>query len=409
MVVEKKKGVFDGITITAFGGAVVGPLTMKFFADHGATVIRIESMKRPCTLRTGGPYKGGKPGINLAGYFNFYNGNIFSFTLNMSHPKAISIAKKLVSKSDVVMENFTPAVMPGWGLGYEDLKRAKPDIIMLRQSGFGSEGPYAQTAAFGMVLAAIAGLPNFVGWPDGGPLPLGVSAYTDCISPRFASAAVIAALDYRNKTGQGQLLDLSQFETALYFILPAILDYVSNGREPGRNGNASSYAVPHGVYPCKGEDRWCTIVIANDAQWAKFCEIIGKPEYAADERFSTLLNRKENEDEVNRIVSEWTANIVPEEVMKILQTEDIAAGVVQNTADVYNDPQLRGRNIFWPMEHNEMGTFTHLGQSFQLSATPSMPRSPSPIMGEHTEYICSKILGMTDEEFVSLMGEGVFE
>ncbi len=409
MVTEMKKGVFSGITVTAFGGAVVGPLTMKFFADHGATVIRIESMKRPCTLRTGGPYKGGKPGINLAGYFNFYNGNILSFALNMSNPKAVSVAKRLVSKSDIVMENFTPAVMPGWGLGYEDLKQVKPDIIMLRQSGFGSEGPYAQTAAFGMVLAAIAGLPNFVGWPDGGPLPLGVSAYTDCISPRFATAAVIAALDHRNKTGKGQLLDLSQFETAMYFILPAILDYVANGREPRRMGNASTSEVPHGVYPCQGDDRWCTIAVANDKQWTDFCRIIGKPEYAVDERFCTLLSRKRNEDEVNRIVSEWTAGLTPDEVMKKLQAENIPAGIVQNTSDVYNDPQLRGRNIFWPMEHSEMGTFTHLGQSFQLSGKPSVPRSPAPILGEHTEYVCSKILGMTDDEFVTLMGEGLFE
>jgi benzylsuccinate CoA-transferase BbsF subunit len=406
---EAEKGVFDGLMITAFGGAVVGPLTMKFFADHGATVIRIESIKRPCTLRTGGPYKEGKPGINRAGYFNFYNGNILSFALNMSSPKAIDVAKKLVSKSDVVMENFTPAVMPGWGLGYEDLKKVKPDIIMLRQSGFGSEGPYAQTAAFGMVLAAIAGLPNFVGWPDGGPLPLGVSAYTDCISPRFASAALIAALDHRNKTGKGQLLDLSQFETAMYFILPAILDYAVNGREPARNGNAVAYAAPHGVFPCKGEDRWCTIDVESDEQWSNLCNVIGKPEHITDARFSTLLNRKQNENEVNRIVGEWTANFTSEEAMVKLQAAGIPAGMVKNTSDVYGDPQLRSRNIFWSMEHSEMGTFTHLGQSFQLSETPAKPRSPAPALGEHTEYVCTKILGMTDDEFVGLIGEGVLE
>ena len=406
---DGQQEVFKGLTVVAFGGAVVGPLTMKMFADHGATVIRTESTKRPCTLRTSGPYKDGKPGLNRAGYFNFYSGNILSMGLNMTNPKAADVARRLVSRADVVTENFTPAIMPGWGLGYEDLKKVKPDIIMLRQSGFGSAGPYAQTAAFGMVLAAIAGLPNFVGWPDGLPLPLGVSAYTDCISPRFAAAAVIAALDHRNKTGEGQLLDLAQFETALYFILPAILDYVSNGREPKLAGNSSPGAAPHGVYPCQGEDRWCTVAVTTDSEWAALCEVIGKPECAADPRFATLMARKQNEAEVNRTVAEWTAQLPPEEVMARLQAAGVPAGVVQNTRDVYSDPQLRQRNIFWPMEHSEMGRFTHLGQSFQLSRTPSRPRSPSPTLGEHTEYVCTKIIGMSDDEFVSLMNEGVFE
>ena len=404
-----EKSVFSGLTVTAFGGAVVGPLTMKFFADHGARVIRVESTKRPCTLRTSGPYKENKPGLNRAGYFNFYSGNILSFALNMENPRALNVTKALVSKSDVVMENFTPAVMPGWGLGYEDLKKVKPDIIMLRQSGFGSQGPYSQTAAFGMVLAAIAGLPNFIGWPDGIPLPLGISAYTDCISPRFASSAVIAALDYRNKTGKGQLLDLSQFETALYFILPAIMEYASSGREPARRGNASPYAVPHGVFPCKGEDRWCTISVSNDGQWVTLCTTIGKPEYINDPRFNTVVNRKQNEDELNKLLGEWTVNFTPEEVMTRLQAAGIPAGVVQNISDVYNDPQLRQRNIFWPMQHTEMGMFTHLGQSLQLSETPSRPRQASPTLGEHTEFVCTKVLGMSDEEFVELLGAGVLE
>jgi len=185
----------------------------------------------------------------------------YSMALDMAHPRAIEVARKLIAQADIVMENFVPGVMEKWGLGYEELKKVKSDIIMVRQSGFGAVGPYAHLPAFGTILAAIAGLPNFIGWPDRGPLPTGVGPYTDCISPRFASAALMAALDYRNRTGKGQLLDLSQFETATYFILPAILDYVVNGREPLQMGNSSTYAVPHGVYPCKGKERWCTIVL----------------------------------------------------------------------------------------------------------------------------------------------------
>jgi len=405
---DTRNGVFSDIKIAGFCWAVVGPLTMKYFADYGATVIRVETSKRPCTMRISAPYKDGKPGLDRSGYFNHFSANMFSMALNMEHPQALEVARRLVTKSDVVMDNFTPGVMESWGLDYEELKKVKPDIIMLRQSGFGSWGPYAQQPAFGMILAAMAGLPNFIGWPDRGPLPVGVSAYTDCISPRFASAALIAALDYRNKTGKGQLLDLSQFETTLYFILPAILEYISSGREPKRIGNSHPYAAPHGVYPCKGDDRWCTIAVFSDEQWLSLCKVMGRADYTDDLRFSTLSSRKQNEDEINELVSSWTINFTPEEVMNKMQSAGVPAGVVKNAADIYNDPQLRQRNLFWPLEHPDMGVFTHLGRGFELSKTPAQAQMPSPRLGEHTEYICSNILGMTDEEFVELVGAGVF-
>jgi benzylsuccinate CoA-transferase BbsF subunit len=405
----ERTGVFSGLKILSFSWAVVGPLTMKFFADHGATVIRIETSLRPCTMRSSAPYKDNKPGLNRGGYFTYYNANILSFAINMNHPKAAAVARKLVDWCDVFMENYTPGVIEKWGLDYDNLKKLKPDIIMLRQSGYGSWGPYKNLPAFGMVLVPIAGLPNFIGWPDKEPLPVGVSAYTDCISPRFASAALIAALDHRNKTGKGQLIDVSQFEAAISFILPGLLEYVASGKEPARIGNSSPYAAPHGVYPCKGNDRWCTIAVATEEEWQTFCREIGKPEYFKDPRFNSLANRKKNEEELNRLIGEWTKNHTAEEVMTRLQKAGVAAGVVENTADAYNDPQLRQRNIYWPMQHAEMGEFTHLGQSFMLSKTPAKAYSPSPLLGEHTEQICTDMLGLSDEEFVSLTQEGVFE
>jgi benzylsuccinate CoA-transferase BbsF subunit len=406
---EKRQGVFSGLKILSYSWAVVGPLTMKFFADHGATVIRIETSLRPCTMRSSSPYKDNTPGLNRGGYFTYYNGNILSFAINMNHPKASEVAQRLVKWCDVFMENYTPGVMERWGLDYESLKKLKPDIIMLRQSGYGSWGPYKNLPAFGMVLVPIAGLPNFIGWPGKEPLPVGVSAYTDCISPRFATAALIAALDHRNKTGKGQLLDLSQFETAISFILPGLLEYIASGKEPERIGNASPYAVPHGVYPCKGDDRWCTIAVVTDEEWQNFCNAIGKPELIKDPRFNIFGNRKKNEEELNKLIGEWTINYAPEDIMTRLQKTGVAAGVVENAKDTLNDPQLRQRNIYWPMQHAEMGEFTHLGQSFQLSKTPSQPYSPAPLLGEHTEQICTEMLGMSDEEFVDLVQEGVFE
>lgn len=280
---------------------------------------------------------------------------------------------------------------------------------MVRQNGFGTYGPYRNLAAFGMILAAIVGIPNFIGWPDRGPLPVGVGAYTDCISPRFASAALIAALDYRDRTGKGQLINLSQFEAGISFFLPGVLDYAVNGREPVRNGNASAYASPHNVYACKGLERWCAIAVFNDQEWASLCNVIGKPEYATDQRFDTLLHRKEHEQEIDDLVTEWTAQFTPEEVMAKLQAANVPSGVVENAADLYADPQLRHRNLFWPIEHNEMGLFTHLGMSVQLSKTPAQAYMPSPCLGEHNEYVMTKILGKTDEEFIELLTSGVFE
>jgi benzylsuccinate CoA-transferase BbsF subunit len=404
-----RSGALSGITVLAFCWAVVGPLSMKLLADHGATVIRVETAKRPCTMRTSSPYKDNKPGVNRGAYFNHFNTNILSLTLNMGHPKAMDVVKKLVAKSDIFMENYTPGNMEKWGLTYDELKKIKPDIIMLRQSGYGSSGPYANLPAFGMVLAPIAGLNNFIGFPGKEPLPIGVSAYTDCISPRFAVATLIAALDHRNKTGKGQLLEISQFETSQYFILPAILDYAANRREPERVGNASPYAAPHGVYRCKGDDRWCALAVFNDEEWAAFSGLIDNLDLDCDPRFDTLANRKKNEAELDRLIGEWTIQFTAEEVMTRLQDAGISAGVVKNTADIYEDPQLKQRNLFWKMDHAEMGSFTHLGESFMLSATPAQPYSPSPLLGEHTEQICTELLGMPDEEFIGLMQEGVFE
>ncbi|MBN2321796.1 MAG: CoA transferase [Acidobacteria bacterium] len=403
------KKVFEDLKIAAFSWAMVGPLTLKFFADHGATVIRVETSLRPCVTRTSAPYKDNIPGINRSGYFNHFSANMMSLSLNMKSPEGLSVARELIAWSDVVMENFTPGVMDKWGLGYEELKKIKPDIIMVRQNGFGIEGPYKNLAAFGMILAAIAGIPNYIGWPDGGPLPVGVGAYTDSISPRFASAALIAALDYRDRTGKGQLIDLAQFETALYFLMPGLLDTAANGREPVRNGNAVDCAAPHNVYPCRGEERWCTIAATDEVQWKALCGAMGKSELAQDPRFDTLQHRKENEKALDAEIEAWTVERTPEEVMTVLQAAGVAAGVVENASDVFKDPQLRRRGLFWPMQHDEMGEFTHLGTSMILSKTPAQATKPSPCIGEHNEYVITKVLGKTDEEFVELLVAGALE
>ena len=213
----------------------------------------------------------------------------------------------------------------------------------------------------------------------------------------------------KERTGKGQLIELVQFETAVSFILPGILDYVANGREPERMGNSNPYAAPHNVYPCKGEDKWCTIAVFDNKQWEAFCKVIGKSEWAEAAEFRGAENRKKNEKIIDELTNEFTKKMDAEEVMRIMQAAGVPCGVVRDAEGLYNDPQLRTRNIFWPIEHGEIGTFTHLGTSFELTETPGQPVMPSPCIGEHTEYICTNMLGFSDSEFIDLLQKGVFE
>jgi benzylsuccinate CoA-transferase BbsF subunit len=198
-------------------------------------------------------------------------------------------------------------------------------------------------------------------------------------------------------------------ESAIQFIIPSILDNISNDREPSRRGNSNPSASPHGVFPCKGNDRWCTIAVSNKEEWKKLCLVIGDNEYLNDPSFDSFINRKKNEDNIFIEISKWTATQRAEEVMLRLQTAGVPSGVVKNSKDLYSDPQLRHRGLFWPLEHSEMGLFTHLGPSFVLSKTPARAERPSPCLGEHTEQVCTKILGMSDDEFVELIHTGVLE
>ncbi len=399
--------VFEDIKVVDFTWAGVGPITTKYLADYGATVVRIESRTHLCLLRTSPPYKDGLPGVDRAAYFAIYSPNKYSMTINMDNPKGIELVKRLIARADVVAESFTTGVMEKWGLSYEEMKKIKPDIIMYRTNMQGHTGPHCQLPGTGVNLVGLTGFAHLCGWPNRPPSnPYG--PYTDSIAPRFGAAMLIAALDYRRRTGKGQLLDLSQFEAGVNFLAPLMLDYFVNHRVAGRMGNYCSYAAPHNVYRCRGEDRWCAIAVFNDEEWQSFIKTIGNPLLAQDQRFSTLLSRKKHELEIDQLVEKWTINHTAEEVMTLLQEAGISAGIVETNQDLFQDPQLKHRNHFWDMEHREMGLFPHLGQAGMLSETPAEARTPSPCLGEHNEYVCKEILGMPEKEFDQLLIEGVF-
>jgi len=396
-----------GVKVADFTWSVAGPLTVKFLADHGAEVIHIESSTRPELLRVLPPFRDRKPGINRSAYNACLNNNKYGLSLDMNHPRAKEVLHRLIHWADVVTENFSPGVMAKWGLSYEDLVKIKPEMIMFSTSQMGQTGPRAKVAAYGTQLVSLAGFTYLTGWADRDPTgPYG--PYTDTTLPHIGVAAIMTALIHRCRTGKGTYIEISQFETALNFISPVLLDYAINHRVATRNGNRCPDSVPHGVYRCRGEDRWCAIAIFSDEEWGRLCQVMGRPELATVPQFGSLQLRRENEDEIDRLISEWTAERSAEEVMRILQNAGIAAGVAQTGQDLLeNDPQLAHRRFFQKLKHKEIGKHYYEAPPFRLSKTPCELTTPGPRMGEHNEYVCKKILGFSDKEYNDLMTDSV--
>jgi benzylsuccinate CoA-transferase BbsF subunit len=283
----------------------------------------------------------------------------------------------------------------------------KPDIIMLSTSMQGRTGPYASHPGLGYHLVALSGISHITGWPDRQPPFLG--PYTDFIGPHFSVLVALAALDYRLRTGRGQHIELSQYENSVHFMAPILLDYMLNGRLAGREGNRCACAAPHSAYRCKGEDRWCTIAVFSDGEWESFCRVLGSPSWSRDPKFTRLSGRKQNEDELDRLVEEWTASHSDEEVMDLMQAGGVPAGLVQTGEDLLErDPQLKHRRFFRELDHPEIGRHYARGPSFILSRSPWLPQR-SPLLGEHNEHVLKGILGRSDEEIARLTIEGILD
>ena len=400
---------FEGINVLDFTWIGVGPRTVSYLAYYGATVIKVESAARPDPVRHATPYKGGISGLERSYRFAYLQHvKRYDITLNLNHPKGIEIVKRLVDWADVVADGYTAGTMEKWGLGYQDLKKIKPDIIMLRTCMHGQTGPLAKLPGTGFTLTALSGFAAITGWPNRPPAGL-YDAFTDSVVPLFNAVCLIAALDYRRRTGKGQLLDLSQHEVSIHSIAPLILDYTVNNREPKTQGNRLDYAAPHGIYRCEGDDRWCAIAVFTDAEWNSFCQAIGNPAWTKDSRFSSLSGRKQNEDELDELVEEWTSQHPPEEVMVRLQEAGIGAGLAANLKDLYENPQLKHYRCFEELDHPEMGKLSlYQPPGFTLSKADYERHRP-PLLGEHNELVYTDILGIPDEEFVQLMTEGVFD
>lgn len=396
---------FEGLKVVDFTWVGVGPITIKYLADNGATAIHIESHTRPDTLRMGGGFKDRVPGIDRGQFMANFNSSKLGISLNLDQPAGRELAWRLIGWADVVAESYTPHAMAKWGLSYQDVRRVRPDIVYFSTCVQGHTGPRKDYRGFGSVLAAGAGFHQVTGWPDRLPQPP-FGAYTDFICPRLAAASLMAALDYRRRTGIGQYVEQSQFETALHFLAPALLDYTANGRVAGRNGNRHPVMAPHGVFPCAGEDKWVAITVASDEEWRRLCQALGHPQAAADARFATALARKQHEDELEALLGSWTAGYSPDEAMALLQDAGVMGAAVRSVADLFADPQLSHRGHFQLLQHAVMGEVLYDGPAFKLSKTP--PRlAAAPALGQHNEQVYKEVLGLGDDEIAELLVQGV--
>ena len=404
---KKRKYALKGLKVVDFSWVFTGPIVTKFLGDHGAEIVKIESATRPDGTRVFTPFKDGEFGMNRSGVFANYNSSKYSININLREPRGKEVVHRLVERADIVLETFGPGTMKKLDLDYDRLRQVKPDIIMLSMSMVGQYGPHSDQPSFGQVLQATNGFVQLLGWPDRPPC-LPVAAYTDFIAPWYVLITLMSALDYKRRTGKGQYIDLAMLECSVHPASPVVMDYAVNGRIQDRIGNRCEGAAPHGVYPCKGAERWIAIAAFSDGEWQALCRVMGNPKWTKSARFGTLLARTENQDELDKLMAKWTRGFTPEELMKKLQAAGVAAGIVQTGQDlVDNDRQLRLRNHFEELEHAEMGTHLSERPPFRLSGTPSEPQMPFPSFGEHTEYVAKEILGMEDEEFAELIGAGV--
>jgi benzylsuccinate CoA-transferase BbsF subunit len=400
----------QGIKVVEFAAYAAGPVVGKHLVDHGATVVHVESKARPDGFRTHyPPYKDNVYGLNRSGLFALCNNDKLSITLNLKKaPGATALAKKIVAWSDVVIENFSPGTMNRLGLDYETLRRVKPDLIMLSSSNLGQSGPHAHHPGFGSQLSSLSGFTHLIGYPDGTPQML-YGPYIDYIAVAYGAAAILAALDYRDRTGKGQYIDLAQYESGLQFLGPILLDYRVNGRVAGRNGNRDRHAAPHGAYPCKGEDSWCVISVFSDQEWKSLRQAMDNPPWADESRLATLQGRKQNEDELDQRIAAWTARFTAREIVEKLQGLGVQAGIIHPMKDLYNDPQLTHRRQWLEIEHPEIGKMHYQRPPFLLSKTPGGPNKCDPLLGQSNDHFYRELLGLSEEEYRKFIDEGVID
>lgn len=396
-----------GVRVADFSWVWAGPFCTEHLAHLGAEVIKIESQARlDLTRRLPAAPKGIKPSMNTSAIFNQWAQGKKSLQLNFTKPEGLAIARALIQKSDVVVDNFATGVMEHLGFGYDALKQLKPDIIVASISGYGHTGPQKNYMAYGPAIAPLTGLSSLTGYPGGPPAEVGIS-YGDPNAGINAAVAICAALAARQRTGRGQYIDVSLWEAVAALVPEGWMAYAMNGRQAARQGNRDPWLAPHNCFRCAGDDEWVTIACGTEAEWQALCQAIEQPELASDQRFRTAADRKTHEDELEKILTAWTSQRDKWDITHALQAAGVAAFPSMNSKDIDEDPHLTERSFFVRLPHPEVGVQTHTGIPWLLTNAPNGIQAPAPVLGQHTDQLMAEILGYAEDAIAKLKAEHV--
>ncbi len=396
----------SGVRVIDFSMGAAGPWAADMLAWMGAEVIKVESGRHPEIMRIILDLVTRQPqSPNRSLYFETVNSNKLGVTLDLTLPEAVALAKRLVATSDIVIESFSPGTMNKLGLGYEVLREINPSLIMLSCSAAGATGPESNSLGLAPLFSAMGGLGHMTGYVDGPPSEIRFTI--DMMVAMANSVAVLAALNHRQQTGQGQHIDLSSREAMTCLVGDSVLDYTMNGKVQSRTGNRDDIMAPHNCYRCRGEDSWVSIAVGSQEEWLALCNAMGQPDLAIDKRFSDAVSRWENQEELDRIVEKWTSKFTNYDVMSKLQSVGVAAVPSFNAENLFTDPHLAEQDFTQVVEHPEMGALVELKPPWELSETPANITHSSPLFGEHNDYVLHELLGISKEELDCLVKQGI--
>lgn len=389
---------FAGTRVLDFSIAFAGPYATRYMGELGAEIIKVES--NAAETNTGGS---GPPSINQVEI----NRSKRSITLDLHHARAQELARELAKISDFAIANFRPFTLDRWNVGYQHLKEVRPDIIMAEMPGFGSTGPQASYISLGNSLMAYSGLTRLWGFPGSPENNRCKIAYPDWIGAGKVTLAMLAAHQYRQRTGKGQYIEVAQVEAAAAMGGVAYMDYLFNGRLMDAQGNHHHTFAPHSIYPSRGDDRWVAIAVQTDEQWANMVRALGEPEWARDEALATAAGRKAREDVLDAQIAAWTKQLTPHQAMRLLQKAGVPAAAVQNGEDVYLDPHLRARGYTVEVEQPILGTKLEPGLTMRFKETPETQPRGMALMGEANEYVFGELLGLSTAEIRQLIEDKI--
>jgi crotonobetainyl-CoA:carnitine CoA-transferase CaiB-like acyl-CoA transferase len=415
-MIRMSKLPLEGIRVIDSSYVFAGPYATGLLGDLGAEVIKIEGPARPDFTR-GGAFSGLLPDNvpqsdpwNRTSTYNLVNRGKKSLVVDLSRKEGREVLVDLLKVSDIIVDNFTPRVMRGWGLDYPNLKKINPGIIMVSNTGYGRGGPYSAYPAQATTQEATHGLAAVTGYAGGEPSKAGQS-FVDFLAAWAIANAAVLGLRYRRRFGEGLWADIGMYQLGCYNVSEYVLDYIANGAPGERIGNRHRQYAPQGCYRCEGKDAWCVLSVRDDEDWGALCKVIGRPELAVDVRFATEAARRANHDAIDKIISLWTATVDKYEAMRRLQAAGVPAGAVLDGKDMHFDPQLKARGLLesvqYPEERKMGSSRVIVGRPWKFSAVTPAVKGPAPTFGQHNREVLQDILGYDETRCAELESAGV--